>query len=116
LTADGTAHRATVKLEFQAACVADDLDASGRAQRETASRPIEVECAERLLGLITRAEMVKFAKNGSDATTAAVKLARAVTGRDLVAVCCDQPLLSVDDWFLAITPMTAGIPPAVREL
>lgn len=48
---------------------------------------IEVECAEKFLSLIEGAEMVKFAKNGSDATSAAMKLARAYTGRDLVAVC-----------------------------
>ena len=45
--------------------------------------------------------MVKFAKNGSDVTTAAVKLARAVTGRHLVAICGDQPFFSTDDWFIA---------------
>ncbi len=43
---------------------------------------IEVEAAERLLEVIDGADMVKFAKNGSDVTTAAVKLARAYTGRD----------------------------------
>src|ERR1043165_5932571 len=46
---------------------------------------IELACAEKFLHLIEGAEMVKFAKNGSDVTTAAVKLARAYTGRDLVA-------------------------------
>ena len=57
--------------------------------------------------------MVKFAKNGSDATTAALKLARAATGRDTVAV-ADQPFFSTDDWFIGNTPMNAGIPDAVR--
>ena len=60
--------------------------------------------------------MVKFAKNGSDATTAAVRLARAVTGRDRVALCADQPFFSVDDWFIATTPMSAGIPRATADL
>lgn len=54
--------------------------------------------------------MVKFAKNGSDVTTAAIKLARAYTGRDLVAICRTQPFFSVDDWFIGTTPMRAGIP------
>ena len=49
---------------------------------------------------VRRADMVKFAKNGSDATTAAVRLARAVTGRDMVAICHDQPFFSTDDWFI----------------
>ena len=54
---------------------------------------IELEAAERFLTSVPTAEMVKFAKNGSDATTAAVKLARAVTGRPLVALCSDQRVL-----------------------
>ena len=54
--------------------------------------------------------MVKFAKNGSDATTAAVKLARAATGRQLVAICGSQPFFSTDDWFIGTTGMNAGIP------
>jgi glutamate-1-semialdehyde 2,1-aminomutase len=78
--------------------------------------PIELECAEALLALLPRAEMVKFAKNGSDVTTAAVKLARAHTGRDLVAICRDQPFFSTDDWFIGTTAMPAGIPEAVRRL
>jgi len=75
--------------------------------------PIEVEMAERFLALVPTAEMVKFAKNGSDVTTAAVKLARAYTGRDLVAVCAEHPFFSTDDWFIGTTPMDAGIPPAI---
>jgi glutamate-1-semialdehyde 2,1-aminomutase len=78
--------------------------------------PIEIECAEEFLSMITGAEMVKFAKNGSDATDAAAKLARAYTGRDLIAICADHPFFSVSDWFIGTTPMTAGIPQAVRSL
>jgi len=78
--------------------------------------PIEIECAEEFLSMITGAEMVKFAKNGSDATDAAVKLARAYTGRDLIAICADHPFFSVSDWFIGSTPMAAGIPQAVRNL
>jgi glutamate-1-semialdehyde 2,1-aminomutase len=52
---------------------------------------VEIEAAERVLEVIDGADMVKFAKNGSDVTTAAVKLARAYTGRDLIAICKDQP-------------------------
>jgi glutamate-1-semialdehyde 2,1-aminomutase len=78
--------------------------------------PIEVECAEALAGLISSAEMIKFGKNGSDVTTAAVKLARAATGRDMVAVCADQPFFAVDDWFIGSTPFRAGIPKAIQNL
>lgn len=45
-----------------------------------------------------------------------MRLARAYTGRDLVAVCSDQPFFSTDDWFIGATPMSAGIPAAVRDL
>ena len=78
--------------------------------------PIELECAEELLGLLNGAEMVKFAKNGSDVTSAAIRLSRAYTGRDYVAICSDHPFFSVDDWFIGTTPMPAGIPKAIRDL
>lgn len=78
--------------------------------------PIEVECAETVLKVLPAADMVKFAKNGSDTTTAAVKLARAYTGRDKVAICRDQPFFSVDDWFIGTTAVSAGIPETIRQL
>ena len=82
------------------------------------SRPakLEVDLAESVLELIDGADMVKFAKNGSDVTTAAVKLARAYTGRDLIAVCGDQPFFSTDDWFIGSTEMNAGIPQVISDL
>ena len=82
------------------------------------SRPaaIELDAAERFLDLIEGAEMVKFCKDGSDATTAAVKLARAATGRSKVAICAEHPFLSQDDWFIGTTPMGAGIPDAIKQL
>jgi len=75
----------------------------------------ELEAAERFLEQVPTAEMVKFAKNGSDATTAALRLARAATGRDLVAICGNHPFFSVDDWFIGTTVMDAGIPQTVRD-
>ena len=77
---------------------------------------IELEAAERLVDLIPSAEMVKFGINGSDATTAAVRLARAYTNREMVAICRQHPFLSVDDWFITSTPMSAGIPKATQRL
>ena len=77
---------------------------------------IEVACAEQFLSLIDTAEMVKFCKDGSDATSAAIRLARAYTGRDLVAICADHPFFSTDDWFMGTTPVNAGVPEAVRQL
>ena len=77
---------------------------------------IEVECAEEFLSIVDGADMVKFCKDGSDATSGAVRLARAYTGRDMVAICADQPFFSVDDWFIGTTPMSAGIPACTKEL
>ena len=82
----------------------------------TRPSPLEVELAERMVELIDAAEMAKFAKNGSDATTAAVKLARAATGRDKLLYCRSHPFFSTDDWFIGTTPMRAGIPRCVSEL
>lgn len=71
---------------------------------------IELEAAELLVDLIDSVDMVKFTKNGSTSVSAAVKLARAYTGRDLVARCADHPFFSYDDWFISSTPITRGIP------
>ena len=77
--------------------------------------PLELEYAEELIAEIPAAEMVKFAKNGSDVTTAAVKLARAYTGRELIALCADHPFFSTDDWFIGVTDCDAGIPQNVQQ-
>lgn len=73
--------------------------------------PIEVQCAEALLEFLPRAQMVKFAKDGSTVNTAALKLARAYTGRPMVAICADHPFFSYNDWFIGTTPMDGGILP-----
>lgn len=88
----------------------------GRGSNFVRPSTVELAAAERFLATVPTAEMVKFAKNGSDATTAAVRLARAATGRPRVAVCSDHPFFSVDDWFIGTTPMNAGIPAATTEL
>ena len=82
----------------------------------TRPSPIEHEFAEELIELIPCAEMVKFAKNGSDVTTAALRLARAATGRDLVAFPAEHPFYSVDDWFIGTTAVDAGVPEATKRL
>ena len=73
---------------------------------------IELEAAELLIGLIPTVEMVKFAKNGSNVTTAATKIARSFTGRRYICVPRQQPFFSFDDWFIGTTQMTRGIPAA----
>ena len=71
---------------------------------------IELEAAELLIDLIDSVEMVKFTKNGSNATTAAIKLSRAYTNKNLVVRCAEHPFFSFDDWFISSTPITKGIP------
>ncbi len=75
--------------------------------------PLEVQLAERLTRLIPCAEMVRFGKNGSDATSGAVRAARAFTGRDRIAYCGYH---GWQDWYIGSTTRNAGVPKAVREL
>lgn len=93
----------------------DEIDAAAIAQIRNGNnltRPsmIELEAAELLVELVDSVDMVKFTKNGSTAVSAAVKLARAYTGRELVARCAEHPFFSYDDWFIGSTPLTRGIP------
>jgi glutamate-1-semialdehyde 2,1-aminomutase len=78
--------------------------------------PIEVTCAEMLLSVTHGAEMVKFAKDGSAVITAALKLARAYTGRDKIGFCADHPFFSYNDWFIGQTAINAGIPQVEKEM
>lgn len=71
---------------------------------------LELETAEKFLSLIPGHDMVKFSKNGSTVTTAAVKLARAKTGRKLVAFPGNHPFYSYDDWFIGTTACNKGVP------
>lgn len=77
---------------------------------------IELECAESFLELIPNAEMVKFCKDGSDAVSGAVKLARAHTGKDMVAICGNHPFFSVDDWAIGVSGMPGGVPATTRAM
>lgn len=98
----------------------EEIDAAAIAQIRngnnlTRASLIELEAAEQLVGLIDSVDMVKFAKNGSTAVSAAVKLSRAYTGRELVARCADHPFFSYDDWFVGSTPLKRGIPRETQE-
>jgi glutamate-1-semialdehyde aminotransferase len=77
---------------------------------------VERELARELLAMMPGMERVKFAKNGSNVTTAAVKLARAFTGRDLVAFPGNHPFYSFDDWFIGSTKAAHGVPDEFRVL
>ncbi len=82
------------------------------------TRPSETEvmAAKELCELIPWCEMVKFAKNGSTVTSAAAKLARAFTGRKLIARCAEQPFFSFDDWFIGDTAVKSGVPEDIQKL
>ena len=95
--------------------------AAVRAQLELGAnfqRPgvIELELARQFCDAIPGAERVKFAKNGSTVTTAAVKLARAFTGRPLVALPANHSFYSYDDWFIGTTVCRSGVPDETQAL
>jgi glutamate-1-semialdehyde 2,1-aminomutase/spore coat polysaccharide biosynthesis protein SpsF len=96
----------------------DEVDDAARERARNGhsfslAHPIEVELAERLCRLIPCAEMVRFGKNGSDATAGAVRVARAFTSREHVAVCGYH---GWQDWYIGTTSRSAGVPKAVKEL
>jgi glutamate-1-semialdehyde 2,1-aminomutase len=75
--------------------------------------PLEVEVAELVREVIPNAEMVRYAKAGAEVTSAAVRLARAYTGRDKV-LCCGYH--GWHDWYIGITARNLGVPQAVKDL
>jgi len=66
---------------------------------------LETELAEKIVELIPSAEMVRFLKTGSEATSAAVKIARAYTGRNVV-FCCGYH--GWHDWYNYTTSKNKG--------
>ena len=77
------------------------------------SSKLETVVAEKIINLVPSAEMVRFAKNGSDATSAAVRIARYFTGRDHI--------ISIGyhgwhDWYIGSTTRSMGVPSAVQAL
>lgn len=95
-----------------------DVDAKVKAQIENGTifslpSTLEMEVAEKLCEMVPCAQMVRFGKNGSDATSGAVRLARAYTGRDRVAVCGYH---GWQDWYIGSTARHQGVPKSVRDL
>ncbi len=95
-----------------------DVDAAVRRQLDdgvifSLPHPVEMEVAEQLVKLVPCAEMVRFGKNGSDATSGAIRLARAFTHRDRVAVCGYH---GWQDWYIGTTARNRGVPQATRDL
>ena len=95
-----------------------DIDAAVRDQLDngvTFSLPheLEIAVADDIIDMVPCAQMVRFGKNGSDATSGAIRAARAFTGRDHVAVCGYH---GWHDWYIGTTTRDAGIPAAVKAL
>ncbi|MBI4629781.1 MAG: aminotransferase class III-fold pyridoxal phosphate-dependent enzyme [Candidatus Rokubacteria bacterium] len=98
----------------------DDPDVLAAVQAQLAdgvtfslAHPLEVEVAELLTEVIPCAEMVRFGKNGSDATSGAVRAARAYTGRDVIAC---SGYHGWGDWYIGTTTRRRGVPDAVCRL
>jgi len=95
-----------------------DVTAAVREQLEAGiifslPHPIELQVAEKIVEMVPSAEMVRFGKNGSDATSGAIRLARAFTSRDHVAVCGYH---GWQDWYIGSTARNLGVPQAIRKL
>jgi len=75
--------------------------------------PLEVELSELLTDIIPWADMVRFGKNGSDATTGAVRGARAYTGREKILHCGYH---GWHDWYIGSTTRNAGVPQGAIDL
>lgn len=95
-----------------------DVNTAVREQLESGvifslPHPIEAEVAELICEMVPCAEMVRFGKNGSDATSGAIRLARAYTGRDRVAVCGYH---GWQDWYIGSTTRNRGVPKATQQL
>ncbi len=95
-----------------------DVDGAIREQLDrgitfSLATELEIELAELLIEEIPCAEKVRYGKNGSDATSATVRLARAATGRDRIAVCGYH---GWQDWYIGSTTRNKGVPQSVRNL
>jgi glutamate-1-semialdehyde aminotransferase len=75
--------------------------------------PLEVEVAELINKVVPNAEMVRFSKTGADVTSAAVRLARAYTGRNKV-LCCGYH--GWHDWYISVTDRNKGIPQSIQDM
>lgn len=75
--------------------------------------PIEAQVAEKIVEMVPCAEMVRFGKNGSDATAGAIRVARAYTKRDHVAVCGYH---GWQDWYIGSTARNMGVPKSTQDL
>ena len=95
-----------------------DVTSAVQAQLEkgtifSLAHPIEMEVAEKIIEMVPCAEKVRFGKNGSDATSGCIRLARAYTGREHILVCGYH---GWQDWYIGSTARHIGVPECTREL
>ena len=74
---------------------------------------LEVQLAELIHEIIPNAESIRISKTGADVCSAAVRVARAFTGRAQV-LCCGYH--GWHDWYIGTTSRAAGIPQEIRDL
>ena len=75
---------------------------------------LEVDLSEKISKIIPGADMVRFTKTGSDAGTAAIRAARAITKKDKILYYGTGGVWH--DWFTTITSKNSGIPKFNRSL
>ncbi len=85
----------------------------GKGTIYSISHELEFKVAEKIVEMVPCAEMVRFGKNGSDATSGAIRIARAYTKRDHVLVCGYH---GWQDWYIGSTTRDLGVPQAVKDL
>ncbi len=95
-----------------------DVDGAVRAQLEkgtifSLSHSLEADVAEMICSLVPSADMVRFGKNGSDATAGAIRVARAFMGRDHVVACGYH---GWQDWYIGATARNKGVPKSTSDL
>lgn len=76
---------------------------------------LELKAAKKITKHFPNIEMVKFAKHGSTAVTAAIKIARAYNKKNYILKCSSHPFFSLDDWFIGSTSMSRGVPEVVKK-
>lgn len=86
-----------------------------QAQRATSialMHTVEIEVAELIVDMVPNAEMLAFGKNGSDSLNAAIRVARAATGRELVL---HHGFHGFHDWYTCQHPNVHGILPVLKD-
>ena len=74
---------------------------------------LEVELAELIHRIIPNAESIRISKTGADVTSAAIRVARAYTGRKKI-LCCGYH--GWHDWYIGVTNRDKGIPEEIKAL